>query len=65
MTIGNGEDFLEGYVNGSLIAHVTNIPEQISAFIQKYATEKAVLITDLLDNPEIEASYGLIIYCKN
>ncbi|WP_028393989.1 hypothetical protein [Bacillus cihuensis] len=62
-TIGLGNDFLYGYVNGERFM-VANTVEQICAFILKERF-KDVIITDFLDQMEIETSMGFILYCNN
>lgn len=61
--IGLGEKYLYGYVNGNRVK-IANTVEQICAFIVKHGSD-SVIITDVLDNLEIQTSMGLIFYCKD
>lgn len=61
--IGQGENFLYGYVNGEKYM-VTNTVDQICAFIMKHRFED-VTFTDVVDMMEITTSMGFIFSCRD
>lgn len=63
-TIGLGMDYLFGYVDGDRYM-ISNTVEQITAFIMENQF-KSTMITDVMDNAEIETVMGgFIMNCKN
>jgi hypothetical protein len=62
--ISEAGDFLFGHIDGEKYM-VSNTAEQIAAFIMKGFPLKNIVITDMVDQSEIETSMGFIMYCRD
>ncbi|WCF11625.1 hypothetical protein NDS46_30225 (plasmid) [Paenibacillus thiaminolyticus] len=63
--IDSGADFLYGYANGDRLRFANNV-EQICAFIMNHSTTtEPVRITTMYDLIEIEASNGVVTFCRD